>query len=370
MTLSLFDAQLFEKVCNEKYFGKQTFNKAEILNILNEMTKAEKYYPRGRVKANTKYKVFKYFIRYCFYRNLSNFDSMILLTGDKGSGKSSFAIMMAREWQSLMGHAFSPKHHMAYSNEQTKERLNNLGIFSPLILDESANFATSAEWNKIENRELRKKLAQVRTRHLFLILCFPMKVSKLEKTYLDSFVNYWIHLVRRGIGAIFVKDLNPVTDSWRLSIFKDIGGFTEFTGVDKIKKKLRGHPNFWYIIKAPKPSEEFYKRYLVIREKNVYNAEGVLTNLSKQDIHKAILLQTLKDIMVRDSSLSMKRLLLHIKNEYNFDLKESELKFILDDVTQLIDKLKSEKYKIGVFKDETDWKNIEGKAEESVSDDE
>ena len=286
------------------------------------------------------------------------------------SGKSSFAIQLAREWCSILGIAFSPKHHMAYSNAQVQERIDNLKVFSPLVCDEAINFATSAEWNKVENRELRKKLAQVRTRHLFFILCFPLKVSKIEKTYLDSFVNYWIHILRRGVGAIFVKDLNPVTDSWRLSMFKDIGGFTEFTGVDKVKKKLKGHPNFWYIIKVPKPSAEFYSRYLVIREKNVYNAEGVLTNMSRQDIQKSILLKVLQDIMVRDSSLSMKRLLLHIKNEYGYELKESELKIILDDVSQLIDKLKAEKYQLTTFKDETDWKQIEGKVEESVSDDE
>lgn len=358
MTLSLFDQTLFEKVVNEKFPEKETFAKAEVLMILNEMTKAEKYYPKGKLNKGEKYKVFKYFVRYCLYRNLANFDTMILLSGDKGVGKSSFAIMLAREWCSLLGISFSSKHHMAYSNSQVMERVGNLNRFSPLICDEAVNFASAAEWAKLENRELRKKIAQVRTRHLFFILCWPMKVNKIEKSYLDSFVNYWIHIMRRGVGAIFVKDINPVTDSWRLSLFKDIGGFTEFTGLDKIKKKLSAHPNFWYIITAPKPSEDFYKRYLVIREKNVYNADGVLTNMTRQDIHKAILIKVLQDIMVRDSSLSMKRLILHIKNEYGFDMKESELKRVLEDAEMLIEKLKTEKYNLGSFKDEGEWKNI------------
>jgi len=357
VTLSLFDQSLFEKVTEEKFPGKESFAKAEILIILNEMTKAEKYYPRGKVTKGEKYKVFKYFVRYCLYRNLANFDTMILLSGDKGTGKSSFAIMLAREWCRLLGISFSSRNHMAYSNAQTMERIGNLERFSPLICDEAVNFASAAEWAKLDNRELRKKIAQVRTRHLFFILCWPMKVNKIEKSYLDSFVNYWIHIIKRGVGAIFVKDINPVTDSWRLSLFKDIGGFTEFTGIDKIKKKLSSHPNFWYIITAPKPSEDFYKRYLVIREKNVYNAEGVLSNMSRQDIHKAVLIKVLQDIMIRDSSLSMKRLILHIKNEYGFDMKESELKRVLDDAEMLIEKLKTEKYNLGTFKDENDWKN-------------
>lgn len=368
MTLSLFDQQLFEKVTLEVFPDKDTFSKTDIMIILNEMTKAEKYYPRGTITKGSKYKIFKYFVRYCLYRNLANFDTMLLLTGDKGVGKSSFAIMLGREWCSLLGIQFSARYHIAYSNAQVQERIDNLPRFHPLISDEAVNFAAAAEWAKLENRELRKKIAQVRTRHLFFILCWPMKVNKIEKSYLDSFVNYWIHIIKRGAGAIFVKDINPVTDSWRLSLFKDIGGFTEFTGIDKVKKKLMGHPNFWYIITVPKPSEEFYKRYLIIREKNIYNEAGVLTNMTRQDIQKAILIKVLQDIMVRDSSLSMKRLLLHIENEYGFTMKESELKLVIGDAEMLIEKLKAEKYNLGAFKDESDWKNMPVRGE--IDDDE
>ena len=358
MTLSLFDQQLFEKVVSEKYPDKKEFSKTEIILLLNEMTKAEKYYPKGGIVKGEKHKVFKYFVRYCLYRNLANFDTMILLSGNKGTGKSSFAIMLSREWCALLGIPFSPKHHMAYTNNQVQERIDNLPRFSPLVCDEAINFASSAEWSKVENRELRKKLAQVRTRHLFFILCWPMKVSKIEKSYLDTFVNYWLHIIKRGVGVIFVPDLNPVTDSWRLNLFKDIGGFTEFTGMDKVKKKLMGHPNFWYMITAPKPSENFYRKYLNIREKNVYNAEGVLSNMSRQDIHKAILVKCLADIMQRESSISMKRLLLHIKNEYNLDMRESDLKSVMNDSEMLVEKLMNEKLNLGAFQDETDWKNI------------
>lgn len=367
MTLSLFDAQLFEKVVNETFSPeKKEFSKGEVLLILNEMTKAEKYYPRGKIGKGQKYKVFKYFVRYCLYRNLANFDTMLLLTGDKGVGKSSFAIMLAREWCSLLGLTFSPRHHMAYSNQQVQDRIDNLPRFHPLIADEAVNFASAAEWAKLENRDLRKKIAQVRTRHLFFILCWPMKVNKIEKSYLDSFVNYWIHMVRRGVGAIFVKDINPVTDSWRLSLFKDLGGFTEFTNIEKVKKKLQAHPNFWYIITAPKPSEEFYRRYLIIREKNIYNASDMISNMTKQDIHKAVLVKVLQDIMIRDSSLSMKRLLLHIKNEYGFDMRESELKAVIADADMLIQKLKNEKYNLSSFQDEGQWKEFkEGKLNEA-----
>lgn len=84
MTLSLFDQQLFEKVVDEKFKDKNEFTRTEVLIILNEMTKAEKYYPRGTILKGAKYKVFKYFVRYCLYRNLANYDTMLLVSGSKG----------------------------------------------------------------------------------------------------------------------------------------------------------------------------------------------------------------------------------------------------------------------------------------------
>jgi len=71
--------------------------------------------------------------------------------------------------------------------------------------DEAIRFASSADWNKKENKELKKKLAQVRTKHLFYILCFPLKIYKLEKTYLESYVNYWC---LTGDTKITTKDIN------------------------------------------------------------------------------------------------------------------------------------------------------------------
>ncbi len=63
---------------------------------------------------------------------------------------------------------------------------NNNYIANDFIVHNS-----SADWNKKESKELRKKLAQVRTKHLLFILCFPLKIYKMEKNYLESFVNYW-----------------------------------------------------------------------------------------------------------------------------------------------------------------------------------
>lgn len=206
--------------------------------------------------------------------------------------------------------------------------------------DEAVRFASSEDWAKKENKELKKKLAQVRTKHLLFILCFPLKPVKVEKTFLESFINYWVDIFARGNGAIYVRDSNPSNDSWRLNAFKDVGHYNEFTDKEKILSMLKKHPNFWIPIKIPKPPRWLYEKYLKVREKNVYDEDAVLQNVSKEDIWRAALILSLRDIMLHDTALSMNRILLHIKNEMDLNLTKSQLSYCIEDSKQLIQKVK------------------------------
>lgn len=147
-------------------------------------------------------------------------------------------------------------------------------------------------------------------------------------------------LFGRGIGAIYVKDKNPVNDSWRLRDFQKLGSYTEFTSISDVKDKLRKHPNFWAIIKFPKPSVALYNKYLIQREKNVYNDEDVMSNVSKDDIYKALLILTLRDLMQNDLTLSMNRILLHIKNQYDVPITKEMINTVVDDSKQLVSALR------------------------------
>lgn len=205
--------------------------------------------------------------------------------------------------------------------------------------DEAAKFASSEDWNKLENKDLKKKLGQVRTKHIFYILCFPLKLMKLDKTYLESYVNYWIDLFARGTGALYVKDKNPYQDAWRIKEFAKIGSYTEFTQVSKIRRELAKHPNFWYIIKGPKPPPNLYSKYLKVREYNVYDDANVLNTINKRDVIRALLLLTLKDILTRDSSLSIKRLLVHLQNMHHITIDRGIYDDLMNDSKMLVEKI-------------------------------
>jgi len=212
--------------------------------------------------------------------------------------------------------------------------------------DESTRFMTAAEWGKRENKELKRKLAEVRTKHHLLIMNFPLKIQRIESNYLNSFVNYWVHLVGRGKGAIFVGDLNPANDPWRLKAFLKLGSYTEFTDVNKVESIMKRHPNFWTTITFPKPPKWLYDSYLKVREKNVYDDEDLLSSVSNDDIVRALLILSLRDIVTNDGTLSMNRLILHVKNKYDVTLRKGMIFDALEDSKQLV--IKVQEKAIGV----------------------
>lgn len=318
---------------------EKTFTYREMLYVVQELLEEEgkPYFDGSALRG---YHIFRMFAKHLLYRNIANYDSMVLITSDKGTGKSSAAIMLAREWMKLLGLRFSPERHIAYNNADVMNKIDILNPFECIICDEAVRFASSADWAKKEHKELKKKLAQVRTKHLLYILCFPLKTYKLEKNYLESFTNYWIDLFGRGQGAIYVKDRNPVQDVWRLNEFKNVGSYTEFTPLQQVEQKLKKHPNFWQIIKFPKPPEWLYNRYLKVRERNIYDDEAILSSLSKEDLHRALMILSLRDIMMHDSTRSINRIILHIKNEYDFSLTKNILQSIIEDSRQLVNKIR------------------------------
>lgn len=322
--------------------SSKLFRFSDLLFIMSEMESREGTAYLSQHSSKRGHHIFREFVKMLLYRNLANFDSMVLISADKGIGKSSAAMMIAKEWCKLIGIRFDPKRHIAYNNSELMTKIDKLNKFEPLIADESVRFVSSEDWAKAENKSLKKKLAQVRTKHLLYILCFPLKIKKVDKVYLESFVSYWIDLFTRGKGAVFIKDKNPYNDSWRMKEFTNIGAYTEFTDKDQIEAKLKTHPNFWQIVSFPKPNESLYKHYMEIREKNVYDEETIFSSVTREDIHRALLILTLRDLMMDDTNLTMNRVILHIRNEYDIALTKGMLQAALEDAKQLVIKIKEQ----------------------------
>jgi predicted hydrocarbon binding protein len=128
-------------------------------------------------------------------------------------------------------------------------------------------------------------------------------------------------------------------DAWRLKEFTQIGHFNEFSSASDIEKKLKKHPNFWKLMKLPKCPEKLYQRYMKVREMNVYSDDDLLKSVSREDIERSLLLMSLRDIMQNDTTLSINRIILHIKNEYGIVLTKSQVEYIMNDATMIVKKL-------------------------------
>lgn len=121
---------------------KKIYNYEELLFVLDCILRDEgKPYLEGHYSMQQGYNNFKMFVAHLMYRNIANFDSMILLTGEKGTGKSSAAIMLAREWCKMLGIKFNPSRHIAYNNADVSTKIDLLNKFEPIIADESIRFA-------------------------------------------------------------------------------------------------------------------------------------------------------------------------------------------------------------------------------------
>ena len=67
-----------------------------------------------------------------------------------------------------------------------------------------------------------------------------------------------------------------------------------------------------------------------------------MANVSKEDIHNALLILSLRDIMLQDVTLNMNRIILHIKNQYDIALSKNMIQHAVDDATQLVTKVKED----------------------------
>jgi len=98
-SLGLGRRKLINKIITEKWNAKDVKEKHysynEMLFIIQEMLAEENkgYLQQHKVKSG--FANFTFFIEHLLYRNVANFDSMVVLSASKGLGKSSAAIMMA-----------------------------------------------------------------------------------------------------------------------------------------------------------------------------------------------------------------------------------------------------------------------------------
>lgn len=162
------------------------------------------------------------------------------------------------------------KTSIAYDNEDIKNKIYDLPPYSVVHADEGLRFLMASDWNRTENKELKKIVGQCRTKHLIFLICIP-SFSWVDKKYRNDMCNYWLRLVSRGKSIVSIPNLGEVADPWDLKLFfKYLGNYTHLSTYEQINqrvKKLKKHPNVRDIINIPKVSKRLYDYYLEYRDK-------------------------------------------------------------------------------------------------------
>ena len=269
-------------------------------------------------------------------------DNFIATTGEKGDGKSNCSIYIAREYVKTFGHVcgncghewihvskaitgspsspyikkiliepcpicsstnnqplnnFDFEKYMAYKESDVKQKIldPNFPMFSPLIGDEAARWLFSEDWNKKENKDLKKLVIQIRTKGLILFANIPEFIT-IDSKY-HKMTDYWIRIMQRdkvnALALFFRKDKAEIQDKWHLKDLQNtMPSYYEDTPMSKIrsiaediKSRIENCLDFFSIPPLPKNLSDKYKIY---RNKQVFESEDDISTISKRDYAKFI----------------------------------------------------------------------------------
>jgi hypothetical protein len=179
--------------------------------------------------------------------------------------------------------------YMGFSSD-IFDKATNLEPYSPLILDESVNFAMGEDWMHSKNKVIKRLFTQFRTKHLIIFMNIP-KFSWLQSKYRDDLATAWFRIVKRNLCLMLVPDLGEGQDSYHLKDFEDmLGSYTYSTSTNillqRVKKLRSKHPCLYDYFYVPKVPKKFYKEYLKLRDYFVYKREDAD---KENNLHKLIL---------------------------------------------------------------------------------
>lgn len=175
----------------------------------------------------------------------NNFDCSVAITGEKGIGKSTLAIQIAR---AINGESFDLRKHVIF-NPEFSELEKAIRIFPPktaLVIDEAIKVTYKLDFMKKEQKEFNKMLTLARKHYKVLLFCIPHFVdmsSFMKKTE----IVLWFYILKRGKAFVFVKDQNPfIDDPWHFKEnLKIIQKFRKnIFDLDGLEKGLRHCVNY------------------------------------------------------------------------------------------------------------------------------
>jgi len=120
---------------------------------------------------------------------------------------------------------------------------------------------------------MKKKFAQIRTKHLLILMCMP-NFWWFDSKYRENMFLFWIHNLTRGFGIIFTAAQNiGLDDVWHRKKFIDVKQrFDVFTDYNDMKKVYDKHPCYFDYIKIKPCNPDIYAEYKKLRDAAVWDS--------------------------------------------------------------------------------------------------
>lgn len=149
---------------------------------------------------------FRYWVDYLKFRVSKGYDAVVLVTGDEGTGKSTFTMRLSealeRGWDpsSL---CYDPKEVLqAYRVAASRPK----GTLSVIVYDEGVRGLLAGDTFTAPQRTLVQALMLVREIGAVLIICAP-DIWRVAKAVRGRRATLWIHVTDRGEALVHERDV-------------------------------------------------------------------------------------------------------------------------------------------------------------------
>lgn len=268
----------------------------------------------------------------------SDLDVVAVTSSPKGFGKSSFIIQLARKYASIFNltcnrcnhewtftgkacrpdaygkielikeiwqpcpkckstdvrkpEVFNFKRYLGYDSEEVKDLIYDLPEYSPVLPDEGSKFMMGEDWMRVENKEMKKLFAIMRTKHL-LLLTNIQKFQWTDRKIRDDMTSFWIRILKRGLTVLIQPDLGEAKDPWDMKHFdKILGKYFYFTPDDvlweRAEKLYNNHPGVIDVLTIPKVPDRIYDEYLKVRNEKAFARRRKEEMIDQRDVGKIV----------------------------------------------------------------------------------
>lgn len=142
----------------------------------------------------------------------NKYDFVAGITGEEGTGKSTFAIQLGMNFGD-----FDLENNVVYlpKTQEVRDKFRKTPDKGILVIDEAIKALYKQNWREKIQTEINQLYATERWRNKVTLLLMP-RFTDFNEFFRNHRIKFWFHILRRGLGVFLIKDdLNPFApDPW------------------------------------------------------------------------------------------------------------------------------------------------------------